>query len=994
MSDPVRDAEEHLEWARHYLPRLYSSDVTLTHLKLSATNCRDVSVIALADALRGNKSLLVLQLEDNGITDEGLQKIAEVVKGNDTLLELQLDGNDFTDEGVLALAKAAEDNFSLTKLTLTRNHVPLSEAALNAISTIIRLNQRPPALKRLVLQIDRGVKPTEIDLTYRGEPIASPEERAVRLLDDFCAEVLADAIGQCPNLARLALANNVIGDAGAAALARAIAYHQLLHEVDLSGNLITDVGADAFTEALQTNNSVQRLNVLRCLAGANAVIRLELALLVNAQPPRLKMFLPRIAVNDETLTHLELDDHQSQRFYDDASVRILLTEIQERLNTNLISLAMPNGRLGEPAALCFARYLKGVPLSPAFRGDLPVPRLQVLDLSHNPGLGAHSQLIAEALLDNKVLVSLNLSTCNVTDGAASSFAALLEENTTLTHLDLSHNQLIRDAGAHFAYAFNVNHTVADFSLEGTSVSLKVLKAIDEHRQAVGEPEELQLILPQLFDCVETVSRVELNGIRDIRGGRPLKESSARLLAQPLANNFVVTYLDVSDNSINFDGAAALLGALHSNRVTLKHLNMSNNPIGHSSSFGRLLGSVIAAHTALRELRVESVGLTTEGIMPIISELDVARRNSVQALAFGGSDHIASNVANYAKLLVACNQHDNCFKLRMRALLRRWFDDNKRGIDMTKCEMNGFAVADGGELLSSDAVNAMMPLLCDFLELVPTIERVELMRNNLSDSGVAPIAEWLAHAPHCSVLLLDSNNIGAAGISHLALAVRSNYVVHKVSVAGNRDDVPEDILMELTSMLHYNEQPQDVKNLLVSIGNDAITAIDESHRVTGHLEDMHVRLIAKEMFTNTTLTSINLSNNYITTEGFRLLLLVMEQHPHLKELILRNTLIQGNEELGNDVAQLLYRSKTIQSLDLSYNDFTNSFIPPILKALETNGSVRLIGLTEAGVASHLEQAVLTRVALNSEQHLKTARRAHSQQRSQLYGFFDSQQRIPA
>ena len=95
-------------------------------------------VIALADALRGNTTLIKLTFVGYQIGDEGATAIADALQVNTTLTELNLFGNYIGDEGALALADALKVNKTLTGLDLGCNFIGDEGAKL--IADALKIN--------------------------------------------------------------------------------------------------------------------------------------------------------------------------------------------------------------------------------------------------------------------------------------------------------------------------------------------------------------------------------------------------------------------------------------------------------------------------------------------------------------------------------------------------------------------------------------------------------------------------------------------------------------------------------------------------------------------------------------------------------------------------------------------------------------------------------------------------------------------------------------
>ena len=105
---------------------------TLKHLNLNKTKC-DEGAVAISDMLRSNETLTVLYLQNdsdylivsmkymlmaNKIGKDGAVALAAALKVNKSLKKLHLSNNDITNEGLGCLKKALEENTTLDKLCI------------------------------------------------------------------------------------------------------------------------------------------------------------------------------------------------------------------------------------------------------------------------------------------------------------------------------------------------------------------------------------------------------------------------------------------------------------------------------------------------------------------------------------------------------------------------------------------------------------------------------------------------------------------------------------------------------------------------------------------------------------------------------------------------------------------------------------------------------------------------------------------------------------
>lgn len=208
--------------------RLAKNDKSLKFLNIMKRSLGNAHVMALAEALNYNRSLMNLNLWDNKIQDSGIVSLAAVLgKGKIPLENLSLRCNQIKDKGAIALAKAFAGNKKLLSLDLRENQI----GDIGSKSLAQNLQQHP-TLQELMLTDNK--------------------------VGDDGAVALGAMYGVC-GLKMIHLGNNSIGDQGAIAIAEGMKANSSVSELFLSNNKISDKGALAIAAAIPRNHALIRL---------------------------------------------------------------------------------------------------------------------------------------------------------------------------------------------------------------------------------------------------------------------------------------------------------------------------------------------------------------------------------------------------------------------------------------------------------------------------------------------------------------------------------------------------------------------------------------------------------------------------------------------------------------------------------------------------------------------------------------------------------------
>ena len=189
---------------------------------------------------------------------------------------------------------------------------------------------------------------------------------------------------------------------------------------------------------------------------------------------------------------------------------------------------------------------------------------------------AAAAVLAAVLETNTTLTHLYLSCNNLGPAGAVSLATALETNTTLTNLNLSINNLGLAGAESLATALKTNTALTNLDLSGNSIG-----------PAGAES------LATALKTNTTLTNLDLSG-------NNLGPAGAESLATALKTNTTLTNLDLSGNNLGPAGAESLATALKTN-TSLTNLNLSGNNIGPPGA--ESLATVLKTNTSLTNLNL-------------------------------------------------------------------------------------------------------------------------------------------------------------------------------------------------------------------------------------------------------------------------------------------------------------------------------------------------------------------------------------------------------
>ena len=254
--------------------------------------------------------------------------------------------------------------------------------------------------------------------------------------------------------------------------------------------------------------------------------------------------------------------------------------------------------------------------------------LQELDLADNDlykleSIGdADAAVLAVALETNTTLTNLNLAHNNLGFAGAESLAAALKTNTTLTNLDLSWNNLGPAGAELLATALKTNTTLTNLNLSrsklGPAGAESLAKALKTNTTLTNLDLSGNNLGPASAESLATALNIS-STLRNVNlSDNNVGPTVAESLATALKTNTSLTNLNLSVNNLGSAGTESLSTALKTN-TTLRNLDLSGNNLGPAGA--ESLATALKTNTTLTNLNVSWNNLGPAGAESLVTGLE-------------------------------------------------------------------------------------------------------------------------------------------------------------------------------------------------------------------------------------------------------------------------------------------------------------------------------------------------------------------------------------
>ena len=401
-----------------------TKSISLQYLNLSGCNLKETAFEIIANSLRNIKSLTSIDMSNNCITHKTAQSIAVALSNNLDIEQLNF-SNCLMDNSALVILNAISNHNAITHLCLRSNVITddiakLIGALLSCNNNIKHLDLGNCKLQECgFLEILDGLTNTTT-LRY-----LSLEFNVVS--KDLLMVGVASIIQKNASLKDLKLSNCNLLKSEIQKIFHAISQITSIKHLNLSGNTIADCACVSLKDALSKNNKIKHLDVSKCKIGDEGLYNI---------------LIPLTACK-----HLRYLNLCSSVISNQSASELLSFAIAG--NKSLSHLDLTNCNLQEVGLIAVAKSLQTSSM------------LEALCLSCNCITNATAYEISSAIRMNHLLQHLALSDCGLEELGLMDIAESLCTILSLKHLDLSHN-VISDGAASSVALGVANNTAMQY----------------------------------------------------------------------------------------------------------------------------------------------------------------------------------------------------------------------------------------------------------------------------------------------------------------------------------------------------------------------------------------------------------------------------------------------------------------------------------------------------------------------------------------------------
>ena len=907
----------------------------------------------------------VFDVRDNQLTKEATERLASVIKHNTKLQELCLVSN-VLQSGTITILKAIQSIKSLKVLALSNNN--MSEAVTKDLEAAIIANN---LLEKIWLD-NNYLKSSGIVITTALGKFSNLQEldlSNIRNKSDKLAISIAAVVASNSHFTSLSLMNNNLQSDDVIAIAQALNYISTLRILNLQQNRITDTAANALASVISHNTGLQKLclgsnllkvgvkDIAKALAKISSLKMLDLnnnilseevaddlAAAISANRLLEKVWLGNSNLGSSVISILhalkrisslkELNLNNVKYKSDDLALEI--ANIFER-NSLVRDLRLNNNNLNFNSLTEIAGTLS------------KISSLEVLDISNNLITEIAANSVADVILNNINLRKVYLGNNQLGTGMKM-IAKSLKSVYALETLDLVNNSIPPDSCNDLATAI-IEQPLTELRIGYNSLQSSGFAIIATGLKSLSTLKYLQIdginidsaVLESLKSIIASNSSLEYISLND----NLLKESLFEF-TQACINLHKLHLLGLSSNCISPKSVSNLPANLNKN-PTLEALLLGNMVLDFYTSFLLKIAQQFDKLSA-------NLLLSTQGEMDHLKSL--VSILCLEVIKIQLTEHFVENYDKpywqYANIILSFYWYNSLLSdvIYNKVSTKQSVQEAKQKLSQidSKAVMSSLKIIRTLKVINLENDNIdedAATELAGHLHCNDILEQLWLRGNELHDKGASVILQSLHNLSTLLILDLSFNHLSNQSADGIAVVIDNNCSLQQLWLDGN-DLLTRGVvrianaLKKLSSLrilsLCSNGITDDVAEEISNVITSNVLLVD---LLLGNnqLQATGVCKIAISLRKLLILRTLDLSNNHITPDAAEELAVTLSNCTNLQQLFINDNMLgtEGTIKIANALKCI----NSLQVLTLSNNNITESAVDVLVGVLRNNISLKIV-----------------------------------------------------
>ena len=747
----------------------------------------------------------------------------------------------------------------------------------------LRSNDLGPTATNLILQALKGNHKLKILNLNDNNMTGKVSEELANVIENNC------------NLEALALHGNALGPS-ASVILQALKVSTKLRGLNLNDNSMTGQVAEDLANIIKNNSNLEILclrnnelglsaiKILQALKDNSKLIILDLN--SNNMTKQVAADLANVISNNSGLERIHLFNNDLR-----SSATVILQALQQ--NSNLQFLDLGDNIMTEQVIEELGNVIKNN------------HNLKSLGLGNNK-FGPSAKMILQALMKTCTIITLFLHNNNMTGQAAEGLANVIKNNSNLEQLDLESNNI------------------------GPS-AIVILQALMENSKLkllnLNSNYMTERVVDDLANVIKNNSNLEQLGLENNKLG-----PSATVILQALKENSQLKVLNLNNNNMTGQIAEDLANVINNNSC-LEELYLSNNNLKLSAI---VILQALTKHSKLKMVNLSSnymTGHVVEDLVNVIKNNSNLRQIALENNILGPSAAVILQALKEKYQLKLLNLNSNNMTGQVAEDLANVIQNNS-GLEELYVSNNNLgpsacmilqALKQKSKvkvlyLHNTYMTGKIVEELANVIKCNSDLEQLGLDNNKLGPSATV-ILQALKENSQLKVLNLNNNNMTGQVAEDLANVIKNHCNLEKLFLANNNLGPSAIVILQaliknsklkLLNLTNNNMTGEIAVDLVNVIKNN--TGLEELSLSNNNLNSSAI-VILQTLKQNHQLSTLNMSNSFLTECTAAELVSVIKNNPFITKLWLGDNMLQSGVM---DIAVSCKSLTHLLALELSCN----------------------------------------------------------------------------
>ena len=428
------------------------------------------------------------------------------------------------------------------------------------------------------------------------------------------------------------------------------------------------------------------------------------------------------------------------------------------------------------------------------------------------------------------------------------------------------------------------------------------------------------------------------------------------IAEAIRMNTTLQKINIS-NRISNDGAAPFSDSL-------KYDNMSINKI--TSEGAKYIAEAIQMNTTLEKLDLSSNAISNDGAAAISDSLQF--NISLQELNMSRNEITSKGTKKISKAI----QVNKTLK-QLDISINKIADE---GINFISDALKGDISLQQLNISHSDITNSGIKVMAEAIQMNLTLQNINISKNHISTEGLLYFMEAVKNNFTLQEVNITHNNVTKSGFTSIKQCIDSLY--HRIKIIASWNEIKEEgkLITKISTSCSPDSIEEDVWSFDEYDADHLVMCLSECLKEDNTVQKVNMNRynidnkitskgaikVAEAIKMNKTLQELDISYNNISDDGAADISDALKSNNSLQILKMSSNNITVSGAIK--IAEAIRVNKTLQELNIRKNNISDNGTSVISDALKSNSSLQYLDMSSNKITSEGAKLIAEAIIVNT------------------------------